>query len=683
MYFFQIFGSEHGIIMKIMEGDNHMAEKRVEELIHILNKANYEYYTLDHPMLTDQEYDSLIRELIILEEKHPELKRLDSPTVRIGGEIIDSFQKIVHTKPMLSLGNVFNESEIENFDARVRKEVANPSYVCELKIDGLSVSLYYQHGQLVRGATRGDGVTGEDITHNVRTIKSIPLVLPQPIDIEVRGEIYMSKKSFERVNEQRRLNGEEEFANPRNAAAGSIRQLDSKVAASRGLDCFIYHLPDALDMGIRTHDEALAYMKDLGFMVNPNIQKVDCLSDLLSYVNEWTEKRDSLPYEIDGIVIKLNDLNDQSKLGFTAKSPRWATAYKFPAQLVYTKLRDIKFTVGRTGQVTPNAILDPVILMGSTISKTTLHNEDYVKERDIRIGDVVAIKKAGDVIPEVVHVLEERRTGSEVLFEMARNCPICNSELVRKDSEAAYYCLNPHCDAKKIEGLIHYASRNAMNMEGFGDQIVEDFYNMGYLCSFCDFYLLHQFKDDLMALEGFGEKSIQNLLDGIESSKHNSMERLLFAIGIRHVGKKNAKILSAYFGDMDHLMCASYDELVSIRDIGEIIAKSVVEYFANADNVSMIHKLKTLGVQMCYLGKRVEGNLDFSGQTFVLTGSLSSITRDKAKEKIEELGGNVTGSVSAKTSVVIVGENPGSKYEKAMELNIPIWSEDEFLARIN
>lgn len=654
----------------------------MQELIEILNHANYEYYTLDQPNITDQEYDSYLRELIRLEEKYPELKRMDSPTVRVGGEVIDSFQKIIHVKPMLSLGNVFNESEIEDFDRRIRKDVSNPSYVCELKIDGLSVSLFYKNGELVRGATRGDGVTGEDITHNVRTIKTIPLVLPEKIDIEVRGEIYMSKSSFERVNKQREGNGEVLFANPRNAAAGSIRQLDSKVAASRGLDCFIYHLPDALEMGIHTHEEALEYMKKLGFVVNPNIHKVDTIGDLISYVDEWTNKRDSLPYEIDGIVIKLNNLDDQQKLGYTAKSPRWATAYKFPAQLVYTKLRDIKFTVGRTGQVTPNAMLDPVILMGSTISKTTLHNEDYVKERDIRIGDVVAIKKAGDVIPEVVHVLKERRTGNEVLFEMTNVCPICGSSLVRKESESAYYCINAHCDAKKIESLIHYASRDAMNIEGFGDQIVEDFYNMGYLRSFSDFYKLHQFKDELMELEGFGEKSIQNLLAGIDQSRHNSMERLLFAVGIRHVGKKTAKILSAHFGSMKNIMEASYEEFVSIRDVGEIIAKSIVSYFHDEDNINMINELSGLGVQMNYLGSVIQSDSEFSGKTFVLTGSLASITRDEAKEKIESLGGNVTGSVSAKTSVVIVGDKPGSKYDKAVALGIPIWSEEQFLDKI-
>ena len=419
-----------------------MIETRMNELIEILNQANYNYYVLDHPTITDQEYDKYLRELIKLEEKHPELKREDSPTSRVGGTVIDTFNKIVHEVPMMSLSNVFNESEIVAFDERIRKEIKKPNYVTELKIDGLSVSLLYEKGKLVRGATRGDGVTGEDITHNVKTIKSIPLSLTRPLDIEVRGEIYMSKKSFEDLNEKRVQKGEEPFANPRNAAAGSVRQLDSSVAASRNLDAFLYHIPEPEKYDIHSQEQALNFMKELGFVVNPNIRVVHNLTELLDFTNYWTEHRNDLPYEIDGIVIKLNDLEGQKRLGYTAKYPKWATAYKFPATLALTKLKDIKFTVGRTGQVTPNAILEPVILMGSTISKTTLHNEDYVKERDIRIGDTVAIKKAGDVIPEVVKVIEERRTGDEIPFVMTTECPICHSKLVRKETEAAYYCVN-------------------------------------------------------------------------------------------------------------------------------------------------------------------------------------------------------------------------------------------------
>ena len=660
-----------------------MIETRMKELIEILNQANYNYYVLDNPTITDQEYDKYLRELINLETKYPELKQENSPSERVGGTVIDSFNKIVHEVPMMSLSNVFNESEIINFDDKIKKEVPNPSYVMELKIDGLSVSLLYKNGKLVRGATRGDGVTGEDITHNVKTIKSIPLTLNRPLDIEVRGEIYMSKKSFNDLNEKRIKDGEEPFANPRNAAAGSVRQLDSSIAASRNLDAFLYHLPGAEKYDIHTQSDALEFMKSLGFVVNPNIKLVHNIDELLTFTNYWTVHRDELPYEIDGIVIKLNDLNSQKKLGFTAKYPKWATAYKFPATLVLTKLKDIKFTVGRTGQVTPNAILEPVILMGSTISKTTLHNEDYVIERDIRIGDTVAIKKAGDVIPEVVKVIEERRDGSEIPFEMTKVCPICGSMLVRKEEQAAYYCVNEHCDAKKIEGLIHFVSRNAMNIDGFGDRIIEDFYNMGYLKSVVDFYNLYKFKEELMELEGFGEKSINNLLESIENSKKNSLERLLFALGIRYVGNKTAKILAQNFKDMNNLSKQSFDDLSKVKDIGDVIAKSVVDYFNNENNLKIINDLKELNINMKYLGTDVLTETEFSGKTFVLTGSLENTTRDEAKEIIESLGGNVTGSVSKKTDVVITGANPGSKYDKAIKLGITIWNEQEFIDKVN
>lgn len=659
-----------------------MIETRMNELIEILNQANYNYYVLDHPTITDQEYDKYLRELIKLEEKHPELKREDSPTSRVGGTVIDTFNKIVHEVPMMSLSNVFNESEIVAFDERIRKEIKNPNYVTELKIDGLSVSLLYEKGKLVRGATRGDGVTGEDITHNVKTIKSIPLSLTRPLDIEVRGEIYMSKKSFEDLNEKRVQKGEEPFANPRNAAAGSVRQLDSSVAASRNLDAFLYHIPEPEKYDIHSQEQALNFMKDLGFVVNPNIRVVHNLTELLDFTNYWTGHRNDLPYEIDGIVIKLNDLEGQKRLGYTAKYPKWATAYKFPATLALTKLKDIKFTVGRTGQVTPNAILEPVILMGSTISKTTLHNEDYVKERDIRIGDTVAIKKAGDVIPEVVKVIEERRTGDEIPFVMTTECPICHSKLVRKETEAAYYCVNEHCDAKRMEGLIHFVSRNAMNIEGFGDRIIEDFYNMGYLKNIVDFYELYQYKEELMELEGFGEKKIQNLLDSIEQSKESSLERLLFALGIRYVGSKTAKILAQQFKNIDHLMQQDFESLRSIKDIGDVIAKSIVTYFKQDKNLEIIQGLKDHGINMKYLGTEINEETEFTGKTFVLTGSLEHTTREEAKTLIESLGGNVTGSVSKKTDVVVVGANPGSKYTKAQSLNIPVWQEQEFIEKV-
>ena len=650
---------------------------RMNELIELINKANYEYYALDNPTLSDQEYDRYMQELIKIEQLHPEWAKDDSPTKRVGGEVISEFKKIIHEKPMLSLSNVFNEDEIRTFDERIKKEVT-PNYVCELKIDGLSVSLLYQKGKLIRGATRGDGVSGEDITHNVKTIKSIPLVLNRPLDIEVRGEIYMSKKSFNKLNEIRKSNGEELLANPRNAAAGSVRQLDSKIAASRNLDCFIYHLPNPEDFGIKTHYEALQFMKELGFNVNPNIELVENIDEVLKYIDKWTEKRDTLPYEIDGIVIKTNDFGQQSQLGFTSKYPKWATAYKFPALEVLTKLKDIVFTVGRTGQVTPNAVLEPVRLMGSVISRATLHNEDYVLSKHIKIGDIVSIRKAGDVIPEVVSVKKERRNGTELDFKMTDVCPICHTKLIKKDT--AYYCVNDNCDKTKIENLIHFVSRDAMNIEGFGERIIEDFYNMDYLKSITDFYKLHKYKKELMELEGFGSKSINNLLDSIENSKSNSLERLLFGLGIRYVGSKTAKILARNYENIDNLMLAQYEDLINIKDIGEVIAKSVVEYFKN--NRDLVEELKKLGLNMEYLGK-VNSDIEFSNKTFVLTGSLTNITRNEAKNIIEQLGGNVSGSVSKKTDFVILGENPGSKYDDALKLNISIWDEKTFLAKIS
>ena len=655
-------------------------QERIKELVTILNDANYNYYVLDNPTITDQEYDNYMRELINLEEEHPEFKLAASPTSRVGNEVVSEFNKVFHEKPMLSLSNVFNEEEIIAFDERLKKEGIKPEYVCELKIDGLSVSLLYENGILKRAATRGDGFIGEDITHNVKTIKSIPLKIKEPLNIEVRGEIYMSKKSFEELNKERDLKGENLFANPRNAAAGSVRQLDSKIAAKRKLDCFIYHLPNPEDYNISTHEDALKFMKSLGFVVNSNNKKVADLKQLLTYINGWTVNRNNLAYEIDGIVIKLNNLQDQQKAGFTTKHPKWATAYKFPAELVLTKLKDIKMTVGRTGQVTPNAILEPVILMGSTISKATLHNEEYIKMKDIRIGDTVAIRKAGDVIPRVEKVIFERRSGEEVEFVVPDVCPICGAKLVKTDS--AYYCTNGSCDAKTIEKLIHFASRDAMNIEGFGDAIVEDFYNMGYLKNIAEFYSLAKHKNELMLLEGFGRKSIRNLLTSIEKSKQNSLEKLIFGLGIRHVGAKVAKLLAKNFKTIDALINAPYEELIAINDIGEIIAESVVEYFTNPENKLLIERLKKQGLNMNYLGIHVE-NDNFNGKTFVLTGTLNTITRDKATEEIEKNGGKVSSSVSKKTSAVIVGADPGSKYQKAIVLNIPIWSEEEFLNKIN
>ena len=653
--------------------------KRYDELVDLLNKANYEYHVLDNPTtLTDEEYDNYLREIYKIEEENPSIIRSDSPTHKVGGVILDKFSKVTHNIPMMSLADVFNEDEIISFDSKIKKEGINPKYVCELKIDGLSVSLKYENGVLVSAATRGDGIVGEDITHNVKTIKQVPLKLTKPISIEVRGEIYMSRKTLSILNEERMKKGEPILKNCRNAAAGSIRQLDSKIAAKRNLEVFIYHLPDPEDYGIKTHYEALEFMKSLGFRTNPNNRLVSSISEVMNFIHEKNSMRDELAYDIDGVVIKLNDLNDQKIMGFTERYPKWACAYKFPAQEVSTKLLDIKFTVGRTGQVTPNAILEPVMVMGSLVSKATLHNEDYVLAKDLKIGDTVLIKKAGDVIPEVIMPKKELRDGTEIGFKMAHNCPICNSKLVKKDS--IYYCVNDSCDRKTIENLIHFASRDAMNIEGFGDNIVEDFYNMGYLKSVSDFYDLYKNKEELKELEGFGDKSINKMLESIEKSKTNSLERLLYGLGIRYVGFKTAKILSKYYGNIDNIIDSTYEELIKIKDIGEVIARSVYDYFKI--NIDLINVLKEKGVNTLYLGK-VEENDNFMNKSFVLTGSLLSITRNEAKEKIENLGGNVNESVSKKTDVVIVGSDPGSKYNKALSLGITIWKEEEFLSKLN
>lgn len=652
-------------------------KERINELVEILNEASHNYYALDNPTITDQEYDDYYHELEKLEKKYPDLIREDSPTKRVGGKIIDSFKKVKHEIPMMSLGDIFSEEEVIEFDERIKKVIPNPTYVCELKIDGLSVSLLYKDGNLVRGATRGDGTIGEDITHNVETIKSIPLKIDYKEELEVRGEIYMPKKSFIKLNEEREKNNEPLFANPRNAAAGSVRQLDSSIAAKRNLSTFIYHLPDSSNY--KYHHETLDFMKEEGFVVNNNIKVANNIEEVINYIEEWTKKRDTLPYEIDGIVIKVDNLNDQKKLGYTARTPKWAIAYKFPAEEVLTKLRDIEFCVGRTGKITPRADLDPVHLAGSIIKSVTLHNEDYIKEKDIMINDTISIHKAGDVIPEVVEVKKERRNGNEKPFKMVDTCPICNSELVKKD--AFYYCLNPKCDARNIEGLIHFSSRDTMNIEGFGESIVEDLYNMGYLKKITDYYHLYKHKQELKELEGFGEKSINNLLDNIENSKNNSLEKLIFALGIRYVGKKTAKILALNYENMDNLLNATYEQLIEIDDIGDVIAKSVYEFITDETNKELINELKDLGINMNYLGTN-KVDETFNNKTFVLTGTLSKLTRDEASLEIENRGGKVTSSVTKKTDYVIVGENPGSKYDKAQKLNITIWNEEQLLEKL-
>lgn len=652
---------------------------RIEELVKLLNKANVEYYLNDNPTLTDNEYDSLLMELFRLEEEYPEFKLPESPTTSVGTKILDSFTKITHGTPMFSLADVFNEEEVESFVTRVEKEVPNPTFTCELKMDGLGVNLTYKNGLLVSAATRGDGVVGEDITNNIKTIKYLPIKLNEPIDLEVRGEIYMTKKSFEAANQKRKENGEEIFQNPRNAAAGSARQLDSRIAKERKLDVLLYHVPNTTKA---TQWETLETLKKLGLPTNPHSKKVHNLKEIKDFIAEWTEKRPSLPYEIDGIVIKLNEINGQKKMGNTAKYPRWAVAYKFPAEKVVTQLEDIIFTVGRTGQITPNAVLSPVKVAGSTIRRATLHNESYVREKDLRIGDFVVIHKAGDVIPEVVEPVLERRK-DVTFFEMIKECPICHTTLVKSASGIDYLCPNNHCPARKIEGLIHYVSRPAMNIDGLGENIIEDFYNMSIITKIEDIYNLKNKKEQLIELEGFGNKSVDNLLTSIEASKNNSLERLLFGLGIPGIGAKTAKVLAKKYDNIDNLMKASNEELTNIKDIGEILANNITEYFNDEKNIELINNLKNIGINMEYKGEKTLNNPLITNKKFVITGTISFMTRDEIKALLERYDGVSVESVSKKTDVVIVGESPGSKYEKAVKLGIEIWNEEKLKEVIN
>lgn len=656
-----------------------MEQKRIQELVDILNKCNYEYYILDNPTLSDQEYDRLMQELLALEEKYPQYKLPNSPTERVGTTVLSEFKKVTHLFPMLSLGNVFNEDDIVKFDERIKKEGYNPEYVCELKIDGLGVDLVYENGLLVRGATRGDGVEGEDITSNVKTIQAIPLKLNKPISIEVRGEIYIDKKELIRINNERKSQGLEVYQNCRNLASGSVRQLDSKVTASRKLNNFIYHLPNPLDYQIYKHSDVLNYLEELGFKVNKRRRLCKNVNEVLEFIEEITRERESLPYDIDGIVIKVNDIKTQENLGYTQRSPKWATAYKFPALEVTTKLTDIIFTVGRTGKITPNAILEPVRINGSTISRATLHNEDFIVNKDIRVGDIVSIRKAADVIPEVVKVIKDRRTEPLAKFEMIKYCPVCSSELIRKEQEVNHYCPNEKCNARNIEKLIHFVSRKAMNINGLGERMIEDFYNFGYLKDIPSIYNLKNHKEELKQLEGFGEKSISNLLQAIENSKSNSLERLLFGLGIRHFGEKASKVIAKKYQNIDAIENAAFEELTAINDVGEVMARSIIKFFQDPENKELINKLKEIGVNTNYTGKEIIKDINFLDKKFVITGTISVMPREKIKEEIIIRGGTVSESVSKKTDVVIVGENPGSKYEKAKSLGIKIWNEEELI----
>lgn len=655
-------------------------KKRYLELVDIVNEADYNYHTLDNPTITDQEYDAYLNELIEIENNHQDWIVENSPTHHAGGKILEGFEKAEHKIPMMSISDVFSESELISFDERIKKEGVTPEYMCELKIDGLSVSLLYEKGILVRAATRGDGLVGENVTNNVKTIKVIPLKLKKDIDIEVRGEIFMSKETLKKINEQRKKENLPLLQNTRNAAAGSIRQLDSKIAASRKLDNFIYHLPNPEDYGISKHSDAVEYMHELGFKINPNNKLVKNITEVIEYIDDKAKIRDSLGYDIDGVVIKVNSIKDQKKLGYTAKYPKWCVAYKFPAEEVLTKLKDIIFTVGRTGQITPNAVLEPVIVAGSKVSRATLHNADYIKGKDLRIGDIISIHKAGDVIPEVGEVILERRKETQE-FIMIDKCPMCNTKLEKKGG-VDFYCPNNNCPSRKIESLIHFASRIAMNIDGLGEKIVEDFYNFGFIKDISDIYSLKHHRDDLIRLEGYGEKSVNSLIEAIEKSKENSLERLIFGLGIPNVGSKTAKTLSEHYKNLTFIEEATVEELTKINDIGNIIAQSIVEYFQNEDNNKILSNLKEIGLNTKYLCKEKQLDENFYNKTFVLTGTLDKLTREEASIRIEELGGKTSSSVSKKTSVVVAGHDAGSKLIKANELGITIWNEEELISKL-
>lgn len=655
-------------------------KSRVEELHKLLHRYNHEYHVLDNPSIPDGEYDKLLNELIEIEETHPELKTSDSPTVRVGGTPLSQFEKINHDTPMLSLGNAFNEEDLRKFDKRIREKVEHVQYTCELKIDGLAVSLKYENGKFVQGLTRGDGTTGENITENLKTIHAIPLSIKEPLSVEVRGEAFMPRASFIALNEQKEKNEEQLFANPRNAAAGSLRQLDSKLTAKRKLDIFLYSVNDLTEIEANSQSEALNNLDELGFKTNKERETVRSIDDVLKYIEKWTEERNNLPYDIDGIVIKVDDLSQQETLGFTQKSPRWAIAYKFPAEEVLTTLLDIELSIGRTGVVTPTAILKPVKVAGTTVSRASLHNEDLIHEKDIRIGDKVVIKKAGDIIPEVVKSLKDERDNGSKVYHMPTHCPKCEHGLVRIEGEVALRCINPKCPAQLVEGMIHFVSRQAMNIDGLGDKIIEQLYVNEKIKDVADLYYLTS--EDLLPLERMGEKKVQNLLTAIEKSKEKSMEHLLFGLGVRHLGSKASRVISERFETMDQLFDATIEALILIPDVGHKMAQSLVTYMDNEDIKILIDKLKQKDVNMTFKGTKqseIEGHPDFSGKTFVLTGKMTEMTRPEATKIIQSLGAKVTNSVTKKTDILVAGEDAGSKLEKAEKLNVEIWTEQDWL----
>ena len=656
-------------------------ENRILFLRKELEKYSIEYYVYDNPSVSDQEYDRLMQELMALEEKHPEMYDTNSPSQRIIGQVLEGFEKVRHDSQMLSLGNVFNYEEIEEFVTRIQGSVKDAEFVVECKYDGLAMSLIYENGSFVRAVTRGDGLVGEDVSANIKTIQSIPMHIPERRHVEVRGEVYMPKKSFEELNERQKKNNQALFANPRNAAAGSIRQLDSGVCASRKLDAYWYYFQNAQDFGILTQQEALDRMRSLNFKVNPLYKVCKNTKEIWEFIQSIQEKRNDLPYEIDGMVIKLNSLSDQRTLGSTAKVPRYATAYKFPAERVQTRLLDIVITVGRTGKITPNAVLEPVRIAGTTVSAAQLHNEDMILSKDLRINDIVVVQKAGEIIPEVVSSVKERRDGSQVPYVYPTHCPVCGSRLVRLEGEAAHYCINQDCPARVVESMIHFASRDAMDIDTLGDKKIEQLHEFGFLNSIEDIYFLHEHREELLEKRGYQKKSVDKMLETIETSKKQPLALLLYGLGIRQVGKKAAAILANYFGSMDALMKADVDTLVSINDIGPITAQSIVEFFKDESNQKLIQTLKEQGLNMIQEKQEIKASR-FTNKTVVLTGTLEHYTRNEAKEILENLGANVSGSVSKKTDYVIFGTAAGSKLAKAQNLGVATMSEEEFVEEV-
>lgn len=644
--------------------------KRMNELVALLNRYATEYYTSDNPSVSDSEYDRLYRELVELETAYPDQVLADSPTHRVGGKVLDGFEKYSHQYPLYSLQDAFSREELEAFDARVRKEVAHPTYICELKIDGLSISLTYEKGILVAGATRGDGSIGENITENLKRVKDIPLTLPEELDITVRGECYMPRASFDQVNQARQENGEPEFANPRNAAAGTLRQLDTAVVAKRNLATFLYQ--EASPSTRDSQEKVLKHLEQLGFVVNPKRILAENIDEIWNFIQEVGEERDNLPYDIDGVVIKVNDLAGQEELGFTVKAPKWAVAYKFPAEEKEAKLLSVDWTVGRTGVVTPTANLTPVQLAGTTVSRATLHNVDYIAEKDIRKDDTVIVYKAGDIIPAVLRVIESKRVSEEKL-DIPTNCPSCDSDLLHFEDEVALRCINPRCPAQIMEGLIHFASRDAMNITGLGPSIVEKLFAANLVKDVADIYRLQE--EDFLLLEGVKEKSAAKLYQAIQASKENSAEKLLFGLGIRHVGSKASQLLLQHFHSIENLAQADPEEVASIESLGGVIAKSLQTYFATEGSEILLRELREAGVNLDYKGQTVVADAALSGLTVVLTGKLERLKRSEAKSKLESLGAKVTGSVSKKTDLVVAGVDAGSKLQKAQELGIEVRDE--------